>query len=70
MCNDSWGHTFVHYSEVRGVCLSEVRNVWSACCSPQGAWSLSFGGRLSARQSVHYRRFHCSNFYSELRACC
>ena len=50
----------VHYSEVGGVSSSEVGNVWSACCCRQGARSLSIGGRLSARRSVHYRRFHCS----------
>ena len=53
------GMTFVHYSEVGGVFSSEVGNVWSACCCRQGARSLSIGGRLSARWSVHYRRFHC-----------
>ena len=56
------GMAFVHYSEVRGVLLSEVGNVWSVCCCWQGARSFSVGGRFSARWSVHYQRFHCITF--------
>ena len=53
------GVTCVRYLEVGGVHSSEVGNAWSACGCRQGARTLSISGRLSARQSVHYRTFHC-----------